>query len=316
MKALIIDQVSQNIKLYLEKHGAQVDYVFLPSQEELKELIGDYDLLVMRVDPFIDRDILDAAKNLKAITVSAVGTNHIDLEYAKEKGIQVTNAPGKNSNTVAELTLSKMLDLARNTIPANNMVKREGRWNKYTWTGIELQHKTLGIIGYGKIGSRVGKLAKGFDMNLIAYDPLLSKAEIQEKGAQKVSFEELLEQSDFISLHIPLNKDTKDMISFEAFQKMKDGVIVINMARGGIMNEDAAFAALESGKVRGIGVDVMENELSGKTMKGESTVQSPLFDFDNFIISPHIGGGGTIDGLDLLGECVIDRISEMFDLPR
>ena len=316
MKALIIDQVSENIKIFLEQNGVCVDYTFLPSHDELRDMIGEYELLVMRVDPFIDREILDAAVKLKAITVSAVGTNHVDLAYATQKGIQVTNAPGKNSNTVAELTMSKMLDLARNAIPANNMVKHENRWNKYAWTGIELQNKVLGIVGYGKIGSRVAKLARGFDMEIIAYDPLLTQEEVAAKGAKKVSLDELLGCADVVSLHLPLDDQTRDLISFAEFDKMKQGVILLNMARGGIMNEDAALAALQSGKVRGIGVDVMADELSGATLKGESIVKSPLFAFDNFIVSPHIGGGGTIDGLDLLGECVIDRIAEIFQFAR
>lgn len=316
MKALIIDQVSSHIQEFLRSKGADVDHVFLPSHDELRDIIRKYDLLVMRVDPKIDREILDAAKNLKAITVSAVGTNHIDLEYAKKKGIQITNAPGMNSNTVAELTMSKMLDLARNTMPANKAVKEEHRWNKYVWTGVELQHKTLGIIGCGKIGSRVTHFARAFDMDVIAYDPYLSEQEIASRGAKKVSLDELLTVSDLISLHAPLTDETRGMISFDQFKKMKDGVIVLNMARGGMLDEDAAYEALRSGKVRGIGVDVMASELAGGTMKGESTVNSPLFQFDNFIVSPHIGGGGTIDGLDILGDCVIGHICDIFGLTR
>ncbi len=316
MKALIIDQVSSHIQEFLQSKGADVDYVFLPSHDELRDIICKYDLLVMRVDPKIDREILDAAVNLKAVTVAAVGTNHVDLEYAKQKGIMVTNAPGMNSNTVAELTMSKMLDLARNSIPANNMVKMNHRWNKYVWMGIELQNKTLGIIGCGKIGSRVAHFAQAFDMNVIAYDPYLSAEEIASKGVKKVEFEELIRTSDVISLHAPLTNETRGMISAREFEMMKDGVIVLNMARGGMLDEKSAYDALKSKKVRGIGVDVMEAELSGAAMKGESIVNSPLFQFDNFIVSPHIGGGGTIDGLDILGECVINRICEIFGFTR
>ncbi len=316
MNALIIDQVSQNIRGFLEKNGAKVDVLFLPSHDELKEIIGGYELLVMRVDPFIDREILDAATRLRAITVAAVGTNHIDLDYAGQKGIRVTNAPGMNSNTVAELTISKMLDLARNVVPANAEVKSQHRWNKYKWTGIELRKKTVGIIGLGKIGTRVGQLLKGFEVNLIAFDPYLTPEEIEARGACPVTLEQLLEQSDVISIHVPLNDKTRGMISHAAFARMKDGVIVVNMARGGILDEAAALDALRSGKVRGIGVDVMESELSGGSSKGEAMVESPLFEFDSFLVSPHIGGGGTIDGLDLLGECVIDRICELFGYTR
>ncbi len=317
MKALIIDQVSTNIKPFLEKNGAQVDEVFLPTYDELKSIIGQYELLVMRVDPFIDRELLDAAARLKAITVAAVGTNHIDLAYAEEKGILVTNAPGMNSNTVAELTVSKILDLARNTIPANHAVKEEHRWNKYVWTGIELTHKTLGIVGLGKIGSRVIQLLQGFEMQVVAYDPFLTREQCLERGAEPVSLDELLARADVISIHVPLTDETRGMISFAQFDKMKQGAILLNMARGGILDEEAAYANLKSGKMRGIGVDVMASELSGGgPVKGEMTVDSPLFEFDNFIVSPHIAGGGTIDGLDILGECVMDHICRIFNYTR
>lgn len=316
MKALIIDQVSEHIKAFLEKNGAEVDSVFLPSHDELRDMIGQYELLVMRVDPKIDREILDAATNLKAITISAVGTNHVDLEYAKAKGIRITNAPGMNSNTVAEMTMSKMLDLARNTMPANYTVKNEHRWSKYAWMGIELKNKTLGIIGCGKIGTRVAHFAQAFDMHVVGFDPYLAEEELKEKGIKKVSYEKLLKDSDVITIHAPLDDSTRNMVSFREFDQMKKGVIVLNMARGGILNEDAAYENLKSGKVRGIGVDVMASELAGGIMKGESTVDSPLFEFDNFIVSPHIAGGGTIDGLDILGEAVIDRISEIFGYKR
>lgn len=318
MKALIIDQISANIRPFLERNGVEVDYIFLPTHDELKEMISKYELLVMRVDPRIDRDILDAAKNLKAITICAVGTNHVDLEYAAEKGITVTNAPGMNHNTVAELTVSKMLDLARNAIPANNAVKTENRWNKYVWTGIELAHKTLGIIGLGKIGTRVVELVRGFQMEVLAYDPFLTPEQFAERGAKEVTLDELLARSDVISLHLPLNDSTRGMISYKEFEKMKDGAILLNMARGGIMDEAAAYDCLKSGKMRGIGVDVMAAELSGveSPIRGEMLVKSPLFEFDNFIVSPHIAGGGTIDGLDIIGECVMDHICRIFGYQR
>lgn len=312
MKALIIDQVSEHIKEFLESKGADVDVVFLPTYEELSEIIGAYDLLVMRVDPKIDSVLLDKAVNLKAITVSAVGTNHIDLAYAKEKGIQVFNSPGMNSNTVAELTVSKMLDLARNVIPANNTIKEKHIWNKYVWTGVELYGRVLGLVGFGKIGRRVAKLVSGFDMTVLAYDPYLSEEEISANGGCKVTMEELLKNSDVISLHVPLTDETRGIISDAEFEQMKQGVIVLNMSRGHVLDEKAAYTYMKSGKVRGIGVDVMAGELDRPIIKGETTVESPLFEFDNFIVSPHIGGGGTIDGLDILGECVIARIKEVF----
>ncbi len=317
MKALIIDQVSQNIRPFLEKNGADVDYVFLPTHDELRDMIGKYDLLVMRVDPRIDKEILDAAVNLKAITIHAVGTNHVDLKYAAEKGITVTNAPGMNHNTVAEMTVLKMLECARNSVPANNAVKNH-HWNKYVWMGTELTHKTLGIIGIGKIGTRVVELMRGFEMNVIAFDPYLTAEQVAERGGKQVTMDELLAQADVISIHCPLNEETVNLIAAPEFMKMKDGAIVLNMARGGIVNEEAVYDALKSGKIRSYGADVMAAELSGKEspVRGEMLVDSPLFELDNFVISPHIAGGGTIDGLDTIGECVMNHICRLFGYSR
>ena len=313
MKALIIDQVSHIIEEFLQENGFSVDTVFLPTKDELCSLIGEYDLLVMRVDPKIDKTVLDHAAKLKLIAVSAVGTNHIDMSYAKEKGIKVIHANGSNSNAVAELTMSKMLDLARKTMPANQSVKK-GIWNKYDWTGIELRGKTLGIIGFGAIGKRVSQLASGFEMRVLAYDPYLSDEVFAEQNVQRCTLLDLLKQSDVISLHVPLNETTKKMISYDEFAVMKKNAIVINMARGGILDEEAALKALKDGTVGGIAVDVMEFEYSASSNKGVLKAGSLLFAFDNFIVSPHIGGGGTYDSLDALGRDVICKISECFDL--
>ena len=317
MKALIIDQVSQNIRPFLEKNGAEVDYVFLPTHDELRDMIGKYDLLVMRVDPRIDKEILDAAVNLKAITIHAVGTNHVDLKYAAEKGITVTNAPGMNHNTVAEMTVLKLLECARNSVPANNAVKN-GHWNKYVWMGVELSGKTIGIIGLGKIGTRVAELLRGFEMNVLAYDPYISDEQAAERGAKRVSLDELLAQSDFITVHCPLNEETKNLIGAAELAKMKKDCVLTNMARGGIVNEEAAYDALKAGTIRSYGADVMAAELSGREspVRGEMIVESPLFEFDNFVISPHIAGGGTVDGLDTIGECVMNHICRLFGYTR
>ena len=172
MKALIIDEVYEGIGRELGKYMA-VEVKLLPTQEELAEMIGDYDVLIMRVDPAIDKRILDAAKNLKVIGVCSVGLNHIDMDTAKEKGIQVFNAPGMNGNAVAELTLAKMLELSRHTIPADYDVTTNKHWDKYRFVGRELRGKTLGILGFGRIGQRVGELGRAFLMNVVAYDPFL-----------------------------------------------------------------------------------------------------------------------------------------------
>ena len=315
MKALIIDRVSPVIAKGLQALGAEVDIKILPSVDELKEMLPEYDLLVMRVDPKIGRDILDAAaKRVKMIAVCAAGTNHIDLEYARELGIRVQNAPGINCNAVAELVISKMIDLSRFTMEANQEVQQEGIWNKYKYTGHELGGHVLGIIGLGKIGSRVAELARAFNMKVAAYDPYVDAAAMKEKGADKAeTLEELCAISDYISLHTPLTGETRGMISEKEFAQMKDGAILINCARGGVVDEAAAKAALLSGKLAGFSTDVLVNELGGKGLGDNARLESELFGVRGFTASPHIGGS-THEAYDGIGEHIVGKVAEFFGL--
>lgn len=315
MKALIIDRVSPVIAKGLQALGAEVDIKILPSVDELKEMLPEYDLLVMRVDPKIGRDILDAAaKRVKMIAVCAAGTNHIDLENARELGIRVQNAPGINCNAVAELVISKMIDLSRFTMEANQEVQQEGIWNKYKYTGHELGGHVLGIIGLGKIGSRVAELARAFNMKVAAYDPYVDAAAMKEKGADKAeTLEELCAISDYISLHTPLTGETRGMISEKEFAQMKDGAILINCARGGVVDEAAAKAALLSGKLAGFSTDVLVNELAGKGLGDNARLESELFGVRGFTASPHIGGS-THEAYDGIGEHIVGKVAEFFGL--
>lgn len=315
MKALIIDRVSPVIAKGLQALGTEVDIKILPSVDELKEMLPEYDLLVMRVDPKIGRDILDAAaKRVKMIAVCAAGTNHIDLEYARELGIRVQNAPGINCNAVAELVISKMIDLSRFTMEANQEVQQEGIWNKYKYTGHELGGHVLGIIGLGKIGSRVAELARAFNMKVAAYDPYVDAAAMKEKGADKAeTLEELCAISDYISLHTPLTGETRGMISEKEFAQMKDGAILINCARGGVVDEAAAKAALLSGKLAGFSTDVLVNELAGKGLGDNARLESELFGVRGFTASPHIGGS-THEAYDGIGEHIVGKVAEFFGL--
>ena len=242
MKCLIIDAVHSSIQEELGKY-MQVDTKMLPTQEELASIIGDYDVLIMRVDPAINKDILDAASNLKVIGVCSVGLNHIDMDTAKAKNIQVFNAPGLNDNAVAELTIAKMLEISRHTIPACIDVKVNKTWDKYKFMGRELRGKTLGILGFGRVGQRVGKLAHAFQMEVVAYDPYLPAYVFDQEQSKSVSVEELLKVSDFVSIHMPLTPETKNLINTQSITTMKDGVVVLNMARGGIVNEQDMYEA-------------------------------------------------------------------------
>ena len=312
MKCLIIDAVHSSIQEELGKY-MQVDTKMLPTQEELASIIGDYDVLIMRVDPAINKDILDAASNLKVIGVCSVGLNHIDMDAAKAKNIQVFNAPGLNDNAVAELTIAKMLEISRNTIPACIDVKVNKTWDKYKFMGRELRGKTLGILGFGRVGQRVGKLAHAFQMEVVAYDPYLPAYVFDQEQSRSVSVEELLKVSDFVSIHMPLTPETKNLINAQSITTMKDGVVVLNMARGGIVNEQDMYEALKSGKVGGYASDVMENELAAGGLTEGAGFDSPLFECENFIVTPHLGAQ-TVDAAEKIGAHIIGKVKETLQL--
>lgn len=319
MKCLIIDAVHESITEELGKY-MQVDNLYTAemegkaanaplTSEQLKNVIGDYDVLIMRVDPAITEEVLDAAKNLKVIGVCSVGLNHINMDCAKAKGIQVFNAPGLNANAVAELTLSKMLDMSRHTMPANVDVKVNHQWDKYKFVGRELRGRTLGILGFGRIGQLVAGLAHAFKMNIVAYDPFLPDEKFGENSATKMeTIEDLLKVADYVTIHMPLLTTTKNLINAESIATMKPDCIVLNMARGGIVNEQDMYEALKAGKIGGYATDVMVDELS----EG-ADFNSPLFECDNFIVSPHLGAQ-TVDASRDIGAHIIAKVKEALNL--
>lgn len=315
MKALIIDHISEHVAPALKARGIEVDHRILPTTTELAEIIGSYALLLMRGDPFIDKNVLDAASELKMLCVCSAGINHIDLKYAAEKGIAVASAPGVNGNAVAELTFGKMLDLSRQSAQANREVKVLKIWNKYKWMGRELKGKTLGIIGFGSIGKRVGELARAFGMNVIACDPLVSFEQGMALGAQMTDMDTLLSSSDFVTIHIPLSEQNKGLISTAQIAKMKPDAMLLNMSRGGIIDEKALLNALLEGRLGGAAVDVMAAELTSGGLTDNAGFDSPLFALDNFLVTPHIGGC-TYDALDGIGEVILGKIDAHFNLNR
>lgn len=312
MKCLIIDAVHSSIAEEFSKY-MQVDTHMLPTQEELAKLIPDYDVLIMRVDPAINKEILDAAKNLKVIGVCSVGLNHIDMDTAKAKGIQVFNAPGMNANAVAELTISKMLDLSRHTIPANYDVKVNKNWDKYKFVGRELRGKTLGILGFGRIGQRVGELGRAFKMNIVAYDPYLPAHVFEEQQATSMSIDDVLKTADYVTIHMPLTPETKNLFNAKSISEMKPDAVVLNMARGGIVNEKDMYEALKAGKIGGYASDVMENELAGGGLTEGAGFDSPLFECENFLVSPHLGAQSTDASRDI-GAHIIAKVKEALNL--
>ena len=314
MKCLIIDVVHEAIAQELGKYmEVKVSEKLPPAKDELKAMIGDVDVLIMRVDPMIDKEVLDAAKNLKVIGVCSVGLNHIDTKDAEEKGIKVFNAPGLNGNAVAELTICKMLELSRHTIPAHRDVTVNQKWDKYAFVGRELRGKTLGVLGFGRIGQRVGEIARVFGMKVVAYDPYLPAEIFTKNEATSMSIAQVCEVADFVTIHMPLNDETRNLFNATSIAEMKSDAVVLNMARGGIVNEKDMYEALKAGKIGGYATDVLENEVAGDGLTEDSRFYSPLFDLDNFVVSPHIGAQ-TVDASRDIGQHIIAKVKEALNL--
>jgi len=270
-----LDESGQSILRSL----ANVDNRSGITADELLKVIPDYDSLIVRGRTKVTASVLEAASRLKVIGRAGVGVDNIDLEAAKKHSVTVVNAPLSTTLAVAELTFALLLALARE-IPRADVGMKQNKWLKKELEGVELNGKTLGIIGFGRIGAEVGKRAAAFGMDVIAYDPLISEDEIKQRGAEPVSIQDLYAWSDFISLHLPLNVQTRDMIGPLAFSEMKDGVRIVSAARGGIVDEAALVAALNSGKVAGAALDVFGQEPPGLT----EAVSHP-----RVIATPHIG---------------------------
>jgi len=277
-KILITDGLDEKGQSILRK-SATVDDKSGISADDLLKVIPGYDALIVRGRTKITASVVAATSNLKVIGRAGVGVDNIDLEAAKQHNVTVVNAPMSTSLAVAELTFGLLLAVARE-VPRADAGMKKGDWLKKELKGVELNGKTLGIIGYGRIGVEVGKRASAFGMNVVAYDPLISEDEIVERGAEPVSIQDLYAWSDFISLHLPLSVQTRDMIGQMAFSQMKDGVRIVCAARGGIIDESALVDALNSGKVAGAALDVFGQEPPGLT----ETVSHP-----RVIATPHIG---------------------------
>jgi D-3-phosphoglycerate dehydrogenase / 2-oxoglutarate reductase len=263
--------------------SAKVDYHEKISAEDLLQIIADYDALIIRGQTQVTAEVIDAATRLKVIGRAGVGVDNIDLEAAKQRNITVVNAPSSTTVAVAELAFGLLLALARGVTRADATMK-QGEWLKKEFEGVELNGKTLGIIGFGRIGMEVSKRAAAFGMNVIIYDPNVSEDELLHSDAEPVSIQDLYAWSDFISLHLPLNVQTRDLIGPFAISQMKEGVRIVSTARGGIIDESALLNALNSGKVAGAALDVFEKEPPGLT---------ELVSHPRVIATPHIGAQTT-----------------------
>lgn len=279
MKILIPDKVNEKATEILQKNGFEVDNKLGISVEELIKICSDADAMIVRSGIKITKEVIDAAKNLKLVVRAGVGYDNIDAEYAASKGIVVENTPLGNTNAAAEHTLTLMMMLAKHIIHSHTELKG-GVWDRKKYKGTELKGKTLGIIGLGNVGKKVAKVALALEMNVISFDPFVDEAAMKELGIKKAELEELIKTSDYITVHVPLNEKTKDMIAEKEFAVMKDGVRILNVARGGVINEEALEKALESGKVAAAALDVY-----GK----EPPICKSLIASEKVICTPHLG---------------------------
>ncbi len=279
MKVLVSDNISSKGVDILKEAGFAVDIKTGLSPDELKKEIGRYEALVVRSATKVTADIIEHAKNLKVIGRAGSGLDNVDKIAATKHGIVVMNTPGGNTVTTAEHTIALLFSMARQ-VPQATVSMKLGKWEKKKFTGVELYNKTLGIIGLGNIGAHVAKIALGMGMKIITYDPYLSEEKARTLGVTVVDLEELIKTSDFITIHVPMTSETKNMINAGSIGMMKKGVRIINASRGGIVDEKALYDALKSGRIAGAALDVFEKEPPG---------ESPLLELDNFICTPHLG---------------------------
>jgi D-3-phosphoglycerate dehydrogenase len=305
MKIIIASSIHKDA---IDKLREQHDVVcaFNAKDDVLKKEIKDRDALIFRSGVQITAEVMACAPDLKLIIRAGSGVDNIDLEYVRRKQIHFVRIPGPGAKAVAELSFALMLALSRNVMEADRLT-RQGIWAKHEMTGYLLTGKILGIVGAGNIGSRVGSLGAAWGMKVLGCvehpSPVVAMR-LQEMGINLTDMDHVLSESDFVSIHVPLKDSTRNLVDAEALAKMKPGSVLINLARGGVVDESALVKALERGHLRGAALDVHQSEGNGKI--------SPLADFKNVILTPHIGAG-TFDSQREIGEIVIESINSFMD---
>ena len=297
-KIIVCDKIHQK---GLEILAQQSDIEFLDAsdidKDKLLDIIGEYDIAITRSSTDVDKRFLEKATNMKAIVRAGVGVDNVDIEGCSKKGIIVMNVPTANTIAAVELTMAHMLAAARSFPNANNNLKLDRVWKREKWYGIELKDKKLGVIGFGNIGSRVAKRALAFEMDVVAYDPYIDPAKALDMGVDYTeNFDDIL-ACDFITIHTPKTKETIDMIGKDEIEKMKDGVRLINCARGGLYNEDALYEGLKSGKVAYAGIDVFVKE---------PATDNKLLDLENISVTPHLGAN-TLESQEKIATQAVEQ---------
>jgi D-3-phosphoglycerate dehydrogenase len=301
MKVLVADPIAQEGIDLLSKY-AQVDVKTKQKPEEIIAIIGDYDALIVRSQTQVTADIIAAGKKLQIIGRAGVGVDNIDTNAASQHGIIVVNAPTGNTVSAAEHAIALMLALARN-IPQANASLKSCKWQRADFMGTEVKGKTLGIVGLGNVGSEVARRARGLEMKLIGYDPIISAERAANLQVELVPLAQLIKESDFITLHIPLIESTKNIIGEKELATVKPNVRIINAARGGLIDNDALVKAVKEKRVAGAAIDVFENE---------PCTESPLFECDKIIVTPHLGAS-TTEAQTLATTEVVQQIIDVFN---
>jgi len=298
-KVLVREEIAEAGIRLLRERGFEVD---VDGDSDLAEAIGRYDAIIVRSATKVTADLIARADNLKVIGRAGVGIDNVDVEAATRRGIVVANAPESTVISAAEHTIGLLVALTRN-IPQAHAALKQGRWERKTYGGVELADKTLGVLGFGRIGQQVARRAAGLGMRVVAYDPFVSPERFRELGVERVERDEdVYAAADFLTLHLPLTDETRKSINADAFGKMRDGVRIVNAARGALVDEDDLLAALRSGKVGGAALDVFSTE----------PYSGPLLEEDNVVVTPHLAAS-TEEAQDRAGLIIAEQVAAALD---
>jgi D-3-phosphoglycerate dehydrogenase / 2-oxoglutarate reductase len=296
-RVLVTEEIASSGLAALRAAGHEVDVRLGLSPEELLDAVVGAQALIIRSATQVNAATLEAGKDLVVVGRAGIGLDNVDVTRATELGVMVVNAPVSNILSAAEQTMALLLAQARN-IPQAHAALKQGKWERSKWEGVELHGKTLGVIGLGKIGALVAQRAMAFGMRLVAYDPYITDERARHMGIEKMSLDELLAQSDFITIHLPKTAETTNLLNAETLAKCKRGVRIVNVARGGIINEDDLAQAIAAGQVQGAALDVFAKE---------PTTESPLFDHASVVVVPHLGAS-TVEAQDKAGVAIAEQV--------
>jgi D-3-phosphoglycerate dehydrogenase len=302
IKIFIADDVNESGLEPLRSAGFVVEKRTGLKGEELSEALGGADGLVVRSETKVTAQLLEAAARLRVIGRAGVGVDNIDVPAATQRGVIVMNAPDGNTMTTAEHTLALLLALARR-VPSGQASLKAGRWERKKFVGVELRGKTLGVVGLGRIGRVVASRALGFEMKVLAFDPFVAPEQLREQGVELATLEEVCARADFITVHTPLTPETRGIIGVREFARMKQGVRVINCARGGLIDERALYAAIKEGRVAGAALDVFEEE--------PPVADYPLIALEEVVATPHLGAS-TLEAQEGVAVIVAEQMRDFF----